>query len=249
LQTGDRRAFSRCHGPLSKIHREGRKHFGVQFLVHGPRDPKEKTIAALKKTAVALSALGAATGTVLTGAVTIIAPNPGTFVLCGTLLHMTMAAIAITAGASVSTAASSRFKRTVVDPREPTEKISASEASLTEEQARELFDSLKDFPKTDKGKCKTCKMGTDHEGCMYVWTCCKTTFPKKNDARNSGAPSVCDVLVEGCKEFCTKGSHWLYDENNNRVPGCLNKCTSCLAAQDEANFSQNGCGDYKHRLE
>jgi hypothetical protein len=248
LQEGDRRAFSRCHGPISKIHREGRKHFGVQFLVHGPRDPKERTISALKKTALALSALGAATGTVLTGAVTIMAPNPGTFVLCGTLLHMTMAAIAITAGASVSTAASSRFKRTVVDPREPTEKISASEASLTEEQAKEFFDSLKDFPKTEQGKCKTCKMGTDHEGCMYVWTCCRATIEKKNVASNNGAPSVCDVLVDGCKGVCTSCHRWLFDETNNRVPGCLNECTGCLAAQYKPHFSQNGCGDYKHRF-
>jgi hypothetical protein len=249
LQEGDRRTFSRCHGPISRIHREGSKHVGVQFLVHGKRDPKEKTISALKRTAVALSALGAATGTVLTGAVTIIAPNAGTLVLCGTLLHMTMAAIAITAGASVSTAASATFKRTVVDPREPTEKVSASEASLTEEQAKELFDSLKDFQKTDRGKCATCNMGTDHEGCIYVWTCCRVTIEKKNVASNNGAPSVCDVLVKGCEEFCTKGSHWLYDEKKNRVPGCLNKCTDCLAVQDEPNFAHNGCGDYEHRLE
>jgi hypothetical protein len=177
------------------------------------------------------------------------APNPATFVLCGTLLHMTMAAIAITAGASVSTAATSTFKRTVVDPREPTEKMSASEASLTEEQAKELFDSLKDFQKTDKGKCSTCKMRADQEGCTYVWTCCRATIEKKSDASDSGASSVCDVLADGCKDVCMSCHRWLYDEKNKRVTGCLNKCTGCLAAQDEPNFAHNGCGDYKHRFE
>jgi hypothetical protein len=205
-------------------------------------------ISALKKTAVALSALGAATGTVLTGAVTIMAPNPGTFILCGTLLHMTMAAIAITAGASISTAATSTFERTVIDPREPPEKISASEASLTEDQAKELFDSLKDFQKTERGRCNTCKSSVDREGCTYVWTCCRATIGRY-DASKSGAPSVCDVLVDGCKGVCTSCQRWLYDENNDRVPGCLIRCTGCSAAEDEPNFKHNGCGEYEHRFD
>jgi hypothetical protein len=247
LQKGDRRAFGRCHGPISRIHLEAKKHVGVQFLVHGPRDKKEKTISILKKTAVALGVVGGVTGTALTAAVTVLVPNPGTFLLCGTLLHMTVAAIAITAGASVTSAATYKFKGTVVDSRRPSEKVSAGDAGLTEEELKELYDTLKDF-KTRRGKCDTCKLNKDQEGCTYVWSCCLQDS-SKNAPSNDRPSSVCDPWVNGCEKFCRNEDCHQQLLDDKRVPGCLNECANCSLKGDRSDFAHRGCRDRKHRFE
>lgn len=191
--------------------------------------------------------IGGATGTALTAAITVLVPNPGTFLLCGTLLHMTVAAIAIIAGASVTSAATYKFKGTVVDLRRPSEKVSAGDADLTEEQLKELFDTLKDF-KLIRGKCATCGSGKDQEGCTYIWSCCLQDSPK-NVPSNDRPSSVCDPWLNGCEKFCgNKDCHrQLHDDK--RVTGCLNKCTKCSLEGDQHDFAHRGCRDRKHHFE
>ncbi|KAG9741244.1 hypothetical protein KCU73_g8981, partial [Aureobasidium melanogenum] len=145
LQEGDPRAFGRCHKSIRRVHREKARHTEIQVLTHGPRDMKERTKSILKKVAVGLSAASFATGTAMSAAITILAPNPGTAIAAGTLLHMTIAAAAITAGAAAVDSASAHFGQTIVDPRDITEMITSGQLDVTAEELKELEDTLKGY--------------------------------------------------------------------------------------------------------
>lgn len=259
LQEGDPRAFGRCHKSIRRIHREKAKHTGIQVLTHGPRDVKERTKSILKKVVVGLSAAGLATGAVLSAAVSIIAPNPGTVIAAGTLLHMTISAATISAGATVTSSASAFFSETVVDPRDLAAMVIAGE--VTAEELEELERALKGFT-TQRGKCSKCEGKADKEPCIYFWTCCKKDFPR--DEKSLSA------FYDGCTAVCTSCNRILFEDDKTQrssrkakksgdktqvsghkieVPGCLNQCSGCGAVEDEEGFSNNGCGTASHRLE
>ncbi|KAK5999808.1 hypothetical protein QM012_005214 [Aureobasidium pullulans] len=249
LQHGDPRAFSRCHKSIQRIHREKAKHLGIQVLIHGPRDMKEKTVSILKKLAIGISAAGLATGAIMTAAITIVAPNPDTLVLTGTLLHMTISAASITAGATIATSATQAFGETVVDPRAPAAMITAGGLDVTAEQIKQLSKDLKGF--TKRGECKTCHEPVDRNPCTYVWACCKRSFRKGEDALADQDP-----MFDGCKAVCTHCNKILVQDVKKKeelgfkveIPGCLNQCGGCGAIEDEKDFSDNGCGSASHNL-
>ncbi|KAH0157402.1 hypothetical protein KCU67_g7920, partial [Aureobasidium melanogenum] len=155
LQEGDPRAFGRCHKSIRRVHQEKAGHTEIQVVTHGPRDMKERTKSILKKVAVGLSAASFATGTAMSAAITILAPNPGTAIAAGTLLHMTIAAAAMTAGAAAVDSASAHFGQTIVDPRDITEMITSGQLDVTAEELKELEDTLKGY--TRRGKYSKCK--------------------------------------------------------------------------------------------
>ncbi|KAG9689516.1 hypothetical protein KCU95_g9622, partial [Aureobasidium melanogenum] len=256
LQEGDPRAFGRCHKSIRRIHREKGKHHGIQILLHGPRDMKERTKSILKKVVIGLSATGLATGAIMTAAVTIMAPNPGTLVLTGTLLHMSISAVAITAGATVTTSASAAFSQTVVDPRAPAAMITSGKSQVTVEEIQQLSKDLKEFT-TTRGQCETCHEMVNQPPCTYIWTCCKRPFRKGEDTLSEQDP-----MFDGCKPVCTNCNRILVEDvksqesgdktrdtsHKTEVPGCLNQCSGCGAIADEEDFSNNGCGTARHNL-
>jgi hypothetical protein len=160
---------------------------------------------------------------------------------------MTVAAIAITAGASATSAATYKFKGTVVDPRRPSEKVSAGDAGLTEKQLKELYDTLEDFKKI-RGKCAACGSDKDQEGCTYIWSCFLRSSKKDGPSNDRSSP-MCDPWVNGCENFCRNKDCHQQLHDDKRVPGCLNKCTNCSLEGDQPDFAHRGCRDRKHRFE
>ncbi|KAG9741296.1 hypothetical protein KCU73_g8969, partial [Aureobasidium melanogenum] len=152
LQEGDPRAFGRCHKTIRQIHREKTRHIGYQVLTHGSRDVTERTKSILKKVVVGLAAAGSFTAAGLATAITIIAPNPGSAVAAGTLLHMAIAAAAISAGVTAADSASAHSGETVVDLRDLTAMITSGQLELTVEELKELEDNQEGFT-TRCGKC------------------------------------------------------------------------------------------------
>lgn len=207
---------------------------------------KERTKSILKKVAVGLSAAGFATGTAMTAAITILAPNPGTAIAAGTLLHMTIAAAAITAGAAAVDSASAHFGQTIVDPRDLTEMITSGQLDVTAEELKELEDTLKGY--TRRGKCSKCKGMADKNPCIYLWSCCKRAFLLKDENSHSPFHGGCTAFCTNCKKVLLQNDETQGPDHKIDVPGCLNQCSDCGATEDDKDFRNNGCGTASHNL-